>query len=75
MPTNEFHLLAALMAGMAGVGTLLWGLVVLDLIDAAVRRLWLSLSPGAARRARFHAALTAYEGSNSMRRTLTWRDR
>ena len=75
MPPTEFHLVVALTAGMAGVGTLFLGLVVLDLIGAAVRRLWLSLSPDAARQARFRAALAASQGSFSMRGTPIWRSR
>ena len=69
MLTNEFHLLAALTAVLTGLGIFLLCLVALDLIGAAALRLWLSVSPGAARQARFRAALAAYQGSFAKRGT------
>jgi hypothetical protein len=65
--TNEFHLLAALTAVLIGSGIFLSCLVALDLIGAAVLRLWLSMSPGAAQQARFRKALAAYQDSFAKR--------
>ena len=67
MLTNELGLLAVLTAVLTGLGIFLLCLVVQDLIGAAVRTLWLSASPGAARQARFRAALAAYQGSFAKR--------
>jgi hypothetical protein len=63
MLTNELGLLAALTAVLTGLGIFLLCLVALDLIRAAVLRLWLSMSPGAACQVRFRVALTAYQES------------
>ncbi len=60
---DEIHLLAALTAVLAGLGSFLLCLVAMDLIGATVLRLWLSVSPDAARQARFRAALAAYRRS------------
>ncbi len=57
---NEFRLLTGITAVLGGLGAFLLCLVVLDLIGAVLLRLWLSLSPRAARQARFRTALAVY---------------
>ncbi len=60
---DDLRLLIAVVVAMAGLGAFLLCSVVLDLIGTAVLHLWLSASPGAARQARFRAALAAYQDS------------
>ena len=62
MLVSDFRVLNALTASLAGAGALLLCLAALDLASALCRYLWLLASPGAAREARFQAALTAYRG-------------
>ena len=61
MLVSDFRMLVALTAILAGAGTLLLCLAAVDLASALCRRLLLLVSPGAARAARFHAALAAYQ--------------
>jgi len=65
--TNEFHLLTTLVVVLTGLGAFMLCLAALNLIGAATWRLWLSASPGAARQARFRAALVAYQSSFAKR--------
>jgi len=65
MPAPDLRLLTALSASLSGLGALLLTLAALDLAGAAVRGLWLRLSPPAARRARFHAAVAAHRSTFS----------
>lgn len=58
----DLRVLTALAAVLAGGGALLLCLAAVDLASALCKCLWLLASPGAARRARFHAALAAYRG-------------
>jgi len=52
--------LIALTDIMTGLGAFLLCLAALDLLGAAVRRLWLTASPAAAQQARLRAALAGY---------------
>ena len=63
MPVHDLRLLIALSAILSGLGTLLLTLALLHLASTAARGLYLRLSPTAARHARFHAALAAYQSS------------
>lgn len=60
MPIDTFGGLIILTATLAGLGTLLLALTGLELLAAAVERLWLRHSPAAARQARVRAALSVY---------------
>ena len=60
MPIDTFGGLAVLTGLLAGLGTLLLALTGLELLGAAVERLWLRHSPAAARQARVRALLAAY---------------
>lgn len=64
MLANDLRSLIAFAAVMMALSAFFLCLVVLDLIGTAVLRLWLSASPGAARQARFRAALMAYRSRN-----------
>lgn len=57
---NPWAGLALLTGALAGLGTLLLALTVLELLGATVERLWLRHSPGAARQARVRALLAVY---------------
>jgi len=59
---SDFRILVAVTAILAGAGTLLLCLAVADLARALCKCLWLLASPGAARQARFRAALVGYRG-------------
>ncbi|OQA39252.1 MAG: hypothetical protein BWY52_03137 [Chloroflexi bacterium ADurb.Bin325] len=61
MAASDLYLLPIAAAVLAGMGTLLLCLVALDLARAAGNRLWLLVSPRAARQMRFRAALAAYQ--------------
>ncbi len=60
MLLNAWVGLALLTGALAGLGTLLLMLAGLELLGAAVERLWLRHSPAAARQARVRALLAAY---------------
>lgn len=60
MLMNTLGGLTVLTAALAGLGTLLLALTGLELLGAAVERIWLRHSPAAARQARVRALLAAY---------------
>lgn len=60
MPIDTFGRLAVVTGLLAGLGTLLLALAGVEMLGAAVERLWLRHSPAAARQARVRALLAAY---------------
>lgn len=67
MPVPDLRALIVLTGILTGVGALLLGLGAVDLARALCSRLWRLVAPGAARAARFNAALAAYQDHTRMR--------